>query len=259
MKKLKKFTAAVLLAVLTCSPAAPAAAGIHTIQPGDSLYSISLKYGTTLHQLMELNQLNSSSITPGQKIKVPGNGKLIKPLKYILMPGEKLYQITLQFNPAAQAAIAANGLSEAVIYPSQVLKVSPRTEPASRSSRRPVIPYTKEDLDLLSRLIAAESRGEPQIGQIGVGAVVINRVQSPLFPNSIKDVIYQPSQFGPVRTGLINRPAPDYCVQAAKKALYGADPTNGALFFFDTSTSSRFLRSLPVAAKHGNLIFAYPK
>ncbi|MTI81736.1 MAG: LysM peptidoglycan-binding domain-containing protein [Firmicutes bacterium] len=259
MKAFKKILLGMAMLVLACSLSSPALAKeVYTVKPGDSLLSISLKHDTTIHKLKKANQLSSLYLEIGQMIKIPEvKNKNIN--GYISMPGDSLYQSILQLSPTTQTLFAANSLAETALISTKALKRPKRAVVASRSTPRPVIPYDDKDLDLLARIIAAESRGEPMTGQIGVGAVVINRVQSPQFPNSLKDVIYQPGQFGPARTGKINKPAPEYCFDAAKKALLGADPTNGALYFFDTGTNSRFLWSLPVAFTHGNLIFAYPK
>lgn len=165
--------------------------------------------------------------------------------------GSTLCQIASHYNTAIQAVTAANNLSSSV--PSRAKVVSRSSDVKKR------IPYTKEDVDLLARLIAAESRNQPNTAKVGVGAVVVNRVLSPKFPNTIKAVIYQPRQFGPARTGRINNPAPADCIIAAEESLRGVDPTNGALFFFDNKTKSRYLRSLPVSVTYGDLIFAYPK
>lgn len=129
----------------------------------------------------------------------------------------------------------------------------------SRSAERPIISYTDQDLDLLARLVTAEAGGEPLEAQVGVAAVVLNRVQSSKFPNSIYDVIYAPNQFSPVRNGWINKPATTTAIKAAETALQGSDPTNGALYFFDNTASNSFLRSLPVTANHGRMIYAMAK
>ncbi|WP_258360829.1 cell wall hydrolase [Moorella sulfitireducens] len=93
-----------------------------------------------------------------------------------------------------------------------------------------------DEINLLARLIAAEAGNEPYEGQVAVGAVVLNRVRSPLFPSTISGVIYEPWAFESVANGLIWRvtnlalPA-----AAAADALNGWDPTYGALFFWNPS------------------------
>ena len=98
------------------------------------------------------------------------------------------------------------------------------------------------DVQLLARAINGEARGESYEGQVAVGAVILNRVKSSKFPNSIAGVIYQPGAFTAVSDGQINVPIDKNAtvVKAAQDALNGWDPTNGAIYYFnpDTATSS---------------------
>ena len=89
--------------------------------------------------------------------------------------------------------------------------------------------YTNSDIQLLARLIYAEARGESYTGQVGVGAVVLNRVKSSSFPNTIAGVIYQPYAFTCVSDGQINYTPDKTAVRAAKDAMNGWDPTYGCL------------------------------
>ncbi len=250
--------------VFLLTPLMSAYAATYIVQSGDSLYSIGLKHGISVQNLIETNQLTTTLLKPGQKLIIPENktetdnnsvGR-----EYIVKQGDTLYQIAINFNTTIQAIKTANNLTTELIHPNQALIIPGRNDTVDRGSAdRPKIPYTEQDLDLLARLIAAEAGNESATAKICVGAVVVNRTASSKFPNSIQAVIYQPGQFGPVRTGLINNPAPQSCVQAAKEALAGSDPTNGALFFFDTGTKDKYLRSLPIALQDGNLIFARPR
>ena len=100
-------------------------------------------------------------------------------------------------------------------------------------------------IELLARLINGEARGEPYAGQVAVGAVVLNRVAHPSFPNTLEGVIYQPNAFACVRDGQFNQPVNESCRLAAEDALNGCDPTGGALFFFNPAKSkSPFMHSL---------------
>ncbi|WP_031516019.1 LysM peptidoglycan-binding domain-containing protein [Desulfofalx alkaliphila] len=240
---------------LMLAPPTKAFAATYTVEPGDSLFSISVNHGTTIHRLMEANQLKSTRIWPGQQLIIPDKEDVLpsNTRGYLVVPGDNLYQIALSLDTTTQTLVAANHLAGAAIHPSRVL-LTP-----SREAEERCIPCTDEELDLLARLICAEAGSEPNTNKVAVAAVVINRVQSPLFPNSIRDVIYQPRQFGPAQTGKINRPAPECCYIAAQEALKGKDPTNGALFFFDKGSNNSYLGSLPVAFTHGNLIFCYPR
>ena len=93
---------------------------------------------------------------------------------------------------------------------------------------------------LLARVISAEARGEPYSGQVAVGAVILNRVEHPSFPNTIAGVVYQPGAFTCMVDGQIDQPVADSAVRAAQDALNGADPSGGAIYYFnpDTATSA---------------------
>jgi N-acetylmuramoyl-L-alanine amidase len=87
--------------------------------------------------------------------------------------------------------------------------------------------------ELLARLIRAEAESEPYTGQVAVGAVILNRIQSTKFPKTLAGVIYQPHAFESVSNGQINLPPTDSCRKAARAALGGWDPSGGALFFYN--------------------------
>ncbi len=110
------------------------------------------------------------------------------------------------------------------------------------------------DVALLARLISAEARGEPYEGQVAVGAVVLNRVEHPSFPNSISGVIYQSGAFSCLYDGQFNEPVADSAYKAAKDALNGWDPSGGAIYYFNPSTAtSSWIWSRPlitVIGKH---------
>lgn len=118
-----------------------------------------------------------------------------------------------------------------------------------------------QELDLLARLITAEAQGEPYEAQVAVGAVVLNRVKSGVWPGSIEGVIYQNIggyyQFTPVVNGWIDKPAKESSIKAAKAALRGEDPTNGAQFYYDDTTTNEWILSKIVSIKIGRMIFAF--
>lgn len=109
-------------------------------------------------------------------------------------------------------------------------------------------------VDLLARLISAEARGEPYIGQVAVGAVVLNRVKHPSFPNTMSGVIYQPGAFSCLDDGQFNEPVADSAYKAARDALNGWDPSGGAIYYFNPVTAtSKWIWSRPlllVIGKH---------
>lgn len=96
------------------------------------------------------------------------------------------------------------------------------------------------DVQLLARAINGEARGEPYEGQVAVGAVILNRVRDPKFPNTIAGVIYQPGAFTAVSDGQINVPLDpgSSVVKAAQDALDGWDPTGGAIYYWNPATAT---------------------
>ena len=112
------------------------------------------------------------------------------------------------------------------------------------------------DVYLLARLISAEARGEPYIGQVAVGAVVLNRIDHPSFPNSLSGVIYQSGAFSCLYDGQFDQPIADSAYRAAREALAGSDPTGGAIYYFNPATAtSKWIWSRPQMLTIGSHIF----
>ncbi len=108
------------------------------------------------------------------------------------------------------------------------------------------------DTALLARLISAEARGEPYIGQVAVGAVVLNRMEHPSFPNSLSGVIYQAGAFTCITDGQFNQPVAESAYSAARDALNGWDPSGGAIYYFNPATAtSAWIWSRPLIVKIG--------
>ena len=109
------------------------------------------------------------------------------------------------------------------------------------------------DTELLARLISAESRGEPYSGQVAVGAVVLNRVRHPSFPNTLSGVIYQPGAFSCLSDGQFNKPVSDVSRRAARDAINGVDPSRGAIYYYNPKTATnQWIRSRPVIMDIGS-------
>lgn len=108
------------------------------------------------------------------------------------------------------------------------------------------------NLNLLSRIIYGEARGEPYVGQVAVGAVVLNRVKSSSFPNTIAGVIYQNGAFDVVSDGQINLVQNSTAKKAAQDALNGWDPSYGAIYYFNPNTAtSKWIWSRPMTVTIG--------
>ena len=114
------------------------------------------------------------------------------------------------------------------------------------------------DLYLLARMITAEARGEPDSGQVAVGAVILNRVASPSFPNTIAGVIYQKGAFSALDDGQFHSVTiTDSCRRAAQDALNGTDPTGGALYYYNPAkTTNKWIYSRPTICTIGKHVFA---
>ena len=112
---------------------------------------------------------------------------------------------------------------------------------------------SNSDLNLLARLVYGEARGEPYTGQVAVAAVVLNRVESSKFPNSIAGVIYQPGAFDVVSDGQINMAPDATAIKAARDALNGWDPSYGSIYYFNPNTAtSSWIWSRPHVVTIGN-------
>ena len=112
------------------------------------------------------------------------------------------------------------------------------------------------NINLLARCINGEARGESYKGQVAVGAVILNRVKSSKFPNTIAGVIYQRGAFDAVSDGQIDLEPSDSCLRAARDAMNGYDPTGGCLYYYNpATTTNKWMLSKPVALRIGDHVF----
>lgn len=151
-------------------------------------------------------------------------------ITYHVSLGDTLYELARDFNTSTGVIMALNNLENSIIRAGDNLKV-----PINNLTEREVLSktITNKELELLARVIFGEARGEPYIGQIAVGAVVINRVVSSYFPDDFRSVIYQSGQFSAVADGQINLRPNRKAYRAAREALNGKDPTRGALYYYN--------------------------
>ena len=123
---------------------------------------------------------------------------------------------------------------------------------SSSSSNSSSSSSNSSNVNLLARLIYGEARGEPYTGQVAVGAVVMNRVKSSSFPNTISGVIYQSGAFDAVRDGQINLSPNSTAIKAAQDAINGWDPSYGAVYYFNPSTATnKWIWSRPMTVTIG--------
>ena len=117
--------------------------------------------------------------------------------------------------------------------------------------------FSESDLQLLASIISAEARGEPYQGQVAVGAVIMNRMAHPSFPNTLSGVIYQEGAFSCLYDGGINAAVADSAYQAAREAINGSDPTGGAVYYYNPAkTTNKWIWSRQVVAVIGAHRFA---
>lgn len=125
------------------------------------------------------------------------------------------------------------------------------------SSSNPTNSYSDADVALLARLIYGEARGESYVGQVAVGAVVLNRIKSSSFPNTMSGVIYQKYAFTAVDDGQINLTPNATAKKAAQDAMNGWDPTYGAIYYYNPSTAtSQWIFTRKTTVTIGNHVFA---
>ncbi len=123
--------------------------------------------------------------------------------------------------------LAVDGVVGPQTYAALGLGPGPVAAPASTGVAR------SDEMDLLTRVVSAEARGEPYVGQVAVAAVIMNRVQNPAFPNTISGVIYQPLAFESVADGQIWMTPAAHAGRAARDALNGWDPSYGSVYFWN--------------------------
>ncbi len=116
--------------------------------------------------------------------------------------------------------------------------------------------YSSADLELLARTISAEARGETYMGQVAVGAVILNRIEHPSFPDTVAGVVYQKGAFSCLDDGQFYEPIADSAYKAARDAINGLDPSGGAIYYYNPKTATnKWIRSRPVIVTIGRHVF----
>ncbi|MDK2855358.1 MAG: N-acetylmuramoyl-L-alanine amidase [Bacillota bacterium] len=197
----KKGLVAGLAAFLVLGAPAFAAAQAYTVQPGDTLWFISQRYGVTVEDLRRANNIWTDLIYPGDVLTIPDRAPAL----------------------------------------------------ASRGTPRP----SSREVQLLAQMIQAEAQGEPYEGKVAVGAVILNRLRDPRFPNTLEGVLYEADAFEPIMNGTFYQAPDEESIRAALDALSGVDPTGGALYFYNPATAwSPWIYTRPVVTQIGHHVFA---
>jgi N-acetylmuramoyl-L-alanine amidase len=162
--------------------------------------------------------------------------------------GESYYKIATKYGVSVKTLMNVNNATDSTLLAGKNLVIPNST-------------ISEADKELMARLVRAEAVGEPYAGKVAVATVILNRVASPDFPNTIKEVIYQISNghyaFSPVQNGQINQPADAASKQAVNEALAFQGQGNGSLFFYNPKTSTNtWITSRQVTLTIGNHKFA---
>ncbi|WP_207707723.1 cell wall hydrolase [Alkaliphilus serpentinus] len=179
-------------------------------------------------------------IEPEKKEIKPENKELepITGSEYTVKANDTLYFIAIRSGLSIETLKQYNSLYNDSIKVGQVLALTDQRQPSRGGNR------DSEDLYWLSRIIHAEAQGEPYIGKVAVGNVVLNRVKSSIFPNTIKGVVFDKqhgyTQFSPVIDGTIYNNPSQESIEAAKAALKGERPVGDALYFLNPTKSTNF-------------------
>ncbi|WOO35500.1 LysM peptidoglycan-binding domain-containing protein [Anaerocolumna sp. AGMB13020] len=268
LKSVRVVLAASLLSLVLCQ--ANVSAATYKVAANDSLYKISKLFKTTVATIKKTNNLKSDTIQKGQKLTI--SAKI-----YTVKKGDTLNKIAKANKISLANLRKANNkyndtlkVGQKLILPG--IKTTAKTTATARTattattsakveaaSSKAVIKYTQKEKDLLARLITAEATGQPYKAMVAIGGVVVNRVQSKEWPDTITAVINDVPggyyQFTPVKNGYIKKPASDIAIKAAGEALLGTDPSKGAMFYFDDSSTNEWLWAKPQTAKFGNMVF----
>lgn len=270
MRKIAVISIIMVALILGNSAVAMAGGGLrYVVKSGDTLAKIGMKHGVDYHIIMENNNLNSDLIRPGMELYVPNEGPHI----YSVKRGDSLWEISRKYGVSVEDIKKINqltsnnlpaGLKLVIFKKNSSSVVAPAVKPVVKPVTTSRGELSKEDIKLLAKLIYAEARGESLEGQIAVGAVIINRLRSSAFPDTIRNVIYQRTrngyQFSPVGNGQIKLEPDRTAYYAAEQAIKGNDPTGGAVFFYNPKTSSdKWIRTLPIQKVIGNHVFASSK
>lgn len=256
------------------------------VQRGETLWALAQTYCTTVDELVKLNQGKSANqIRAGEPLWVP-NGKAVKgansPRSSESQQSESkiiTYEIfvnqdtplidnssesTLGAKADAQKPVAPKPVAPKPVAQKQVVQkpvsaqksepTGTETQVLSRSLGRLV---SKEDVELLTRVIYGEARGEDFEGQVAVGAVVLNRLKDPRFPKSLRAIVYQSGAFTAVDDRQIHLDPDEKAYKAAEAALSGVDPTNGAIYYYNPRIATdNWIKTRTVIKRIGNHTFS---
>jgi len=244
----------------------------YTLKKGEYLTSVAKQYGVSVHDIMTVNPSikEPSLVKVGQIIFIPTTGD--DKIGMIETPtAQPVQEIPKPAEPALPVS-TTKGITNHMIQKGDTLSIITKkygvTLPILVAFNTQInninvvklgdqLKIPNEELIILAKIIHLEAQGEPMNGKIAVGNVILNRVRDDDFPDSIKEVVYQPNQFSPVKQGKMNTTIPNASsVEAAIRAYNGEVVTKDALFFFAPTTTSSYLKKKKVILSIGGHRFA---
>ena len=204
---------------------------------------------------MKLNTAKNYSVRINKRAQLPEvNIPRSKLITYHIGRGDTLFDLARSFNTSVGVIMALNNMESSIIRKGEQLLL-----PINNLSAHQILKKTikEHELNLLAKAINGEARGESFIGQVAVGAVIINRVLSNYFPDTFTEVIYQPNQFSAVDDGQINLQPTSSAYRAARQAINGQDPTMGSLYYYNprTAKNKRWFTSRRAVVTIGEHVF----
>ena len=221
-----------------------------------SLFAITL----TLFNVSEVTAIESEYyLELGERVLRNGDEGTDVALLQRKLKEENFYEESIDglFGPNTERAVKdfqqANNLTVDGVAGPETISNLPREDLLSR------VRFSRDEIISLARIIHGEARGEPFKGQIAVGAVVMNRVESDKFPDTIREVILQDGQFSCLFDGQANYQFPsEQEINAARAAMMGYDPSRGSLFFYNPEIANLYwISGRPIVKSIGEHVFAH--
>jgi N-acetylmuramoyl-L-alanine amidase len=193
--------------------------------------------------------------------------------EYRVVKGDSLWELGQQYGITIDDIKQDNNRHDDWIYIGEILQIpdkpkvvaiqssKPEIETPEKEPEKPAVSISNEEKDLFARLVEAEAKGESYEGKVAVATVVLNRVDSPEFPNNVTDVINQvvgnSYAFSPVQNGEINKPASDEAKRAVDEALTRKDRLNDSIYFYNPDIATDdWIRTRDVVKTIDNHVFA---